>query len=714
MKTITKNLLVTLTAFSIVFSGLPFCSMTNEAYAVSGPLDKSISVELTNDSGQASAATVTKGDKSDKETAQEAVDEFIDNRKQDESGEFAYDRFADPKAVVKDVRVIEPAGNTDSCEASVVFDGSEHETGSGYLKTEIISVGKNGSGQVEESDTTKSGSVVSAEIDKDRVLLAASVLYSTNSVDPAELAAQKKMRELIANYVDIDYYSGNSYDSIMTASQIQTMEALAREATKGCTTDYAKIKAVYTFLGTHFFYCNTLERGGSPYKIWSRKYGACAEYSVLAEYLLDKSGIPCIDIASHSPEIGDQIGHAHNAAYDRQNKRWIYFDATWGTANDYDGSYWSTLYTSNGYKKSKSWFVSDYCNYDYFDMSAELAASLTYHAIRDVKYFTDGDECFTLNIPGSVTTDGGGAKWRDISNWSFAASKITNKNTEEFCIRNDLCGVPVNYVGSVLSELKEPDTLYRIIIPASISKIGSQAFRSEKRVDVILLGDPPTNSISSFYAMKYGSTITYPCTNPKWTDSVVSSFTRSTGTKWIKGHNITDPEIIVDATEIQDGYTECRCTLCGEVFRETIPATGDSDDDPDDDTLIAHDVDDSDDSDGPEILEDTDDPVTYEDELLDNPIELSAKTKTIKYKTIKKKAVKYSPIKVKNAVGIITYSAYSGNKKQLKINAKTGKITVKKGLKKGTYTLTVKVKSSGEYPYRKGYEYVKVKVKIVK
>ena len=48
-------------------------------------------------------------------------------------------------------------------------------------------------------------------------------------------------------------------------------------------------------------------------------------------------------------------------------------------------------------------------------------------------------------------------------------------------------------------------------------------------------------------------------------------------------------------------------------------------------------------------------------------------------------------------------SAKKGKKnfrKKFSVNAKTGKITVKKGLKKGTYKVKVKVKASGNANYK--------------
>lgn len=59
----------------------------------------------------------------------------------------------------------------------------------------------------------------------------------------------------------------------------------------------------------------------------------------------------------------------------------------------------------------------------------------------------------------------------------------------------------------------------------------------------------------------------------------------------------------------------------------------------------------------------------------------------------------------------MTYKKVKGNKK-ISINKKTGRITVKKGLKKGTYKVKIKVRAAGTSKYRSGSKTVVVKVKV--
>ena len=85
-----------------------------------------------------------------------------------------------------------------------------------------------------------------------------------------------------------------------------------------------------------------------------------------------------------------------------------------------------------------------------------------------------------------------------------------------------------------------------------------------------------------------------------------------------------------------------------------------------------------------------------------NPLKIAGKTATVKYSTLKTKAQTLSVGKVikftKKGQGKLTYAKVSGNKK-ITINKKTGKVTVKKGIKKSFYTVTVDVSTKGNDSY---------------
>lgn len=97
-----------------------------------------------------------------------------------------------------------------------------------------------------------------------------------------------------------------------------------------------------------------------------------------------------------------------------------------------------------------------------------------------------------------------------------------------------------------------------------------------------------------------------------------------------------------------------------------------------------------------------------------NTLAVKAKTKTVKYKTVKKKTVtvkRKDVLTVSKNKGTVTYAKASGNKK-ITINKKTGNVTVKKGLKKGTYKVKVKVTAAGNNTYKKVTKTVTFKIKV--
>lgn len=87
--------------------------------------------------------------------------------------------------------------------------------------------------------------------------------------------------------------------------------------------------------------------------------------------------------------------------------------------------------------------------------------------------------------------------------------------------------------------------------------------------------------------------------------------------------------------------------------------------------------------------------------------------KTVKYSSLKKKnvTIKCSDVlTVKNAKGKVTYKKTSGNSK-ITVSG-SGKITVKKGLKKGTYKVKIKVTEAGNSCYKQASKTVTVTIKV--
>lgn len=99
-----------------------------------------------------------------------------------------------------------------------------------------------------------------------------------------------------------------------------------------------------------------------------------------------------------------------------------------------------------------------------------------------------------------------------------------------------------------------------------------------------------------------------------------------------------------------------------------------------------------------------------------NPIEVTGKTATVKAKKVKKKNQTIAASKlftyVQRGQGALRFKKISGNGK-ITINSKTGKVTVKKKLKKGTYNINVQVMAIGNDSYRdSGWTDVTIVIKV--
>lgn len=94
-----------------------------------------------------------------------------------------------------------------------------------------------------------------------------------------------------------------------------------------------------------------------------------------------------------------------------------------------------------------------------------------------------------------------------------------------------------------------------------------------------------------------------------------------------------------------------------------------------------------------------------------NTMKVTARKKTVKKSKVKKAKKTVTAIRVENAVGTVSFAKAGGSKK-LKVNPATGKITVKKKTKKGTYKIRVTVTASGSDDYLPLTEEVTVKVRV--
>lgn len=86
-------------------------------------------------------------------------------------------------------------------------------------------------------------------------------------------------------------------------------------------------------------------------------------------------------------------------------------------------------------------------------------------------------------------------------------------------------------------------------------------------------------------------------------------------------------------------------------------------------------------------------------------------TKNLSYNALKKKTQVFTLGTSVNSKGTLTYKKLSGSR-AVSVNSKTGKLTVKKGLKKGTYRVKVQIKSAAKGNYTAGSRTVTVTVRV--
>ena len=94
------------------------------------------------------------------------------------------------------------------------------------------------------------------------------------------------------------------------------------------------------------------------------------------------------------------------------------------------------------------------------------------------------------------------------------------------------------------------------------------------------------------------------------------------------------------------------------------------------------------------------------------PLKTTVVARSAKASAVKKKNVVVArPVKITGNKGTLSFKKVSGSSK-LTVNAKTGKVTVKKGTKKGTYTVKIRISAAGKGRYISTAKTVTCKIKV--
>ncbi len=175
------------------------------------------------------------------------------------------------------------------------------------------------------------------------------------------------------------------------------------------------------------------------------------------------------------------------------------------------------------------------------------------------------------------------------------------------------------------------------------------------------------------------------------------SLTRVLKTYPASGHEWNEGKITREATAEAEGEKLYTCNVCGATKAEAIPKIGPA----------------------PSGDNSQQDGKVQPAAKKAQPMTVKAKTVKLKAKKLKKKkqtVARKKAMTIKNARGKLTFKKVKVNKKKYAkkfiVNKKTGKITVKKGVKKGLYKVTVKVRAAGNGTYKAGSKTVVVKIRV--
>lgn len=350
--------------------------------------------------------------------------------------------------------------------------------------------------------------------------------------DTALVDAQIKVWDIINTYADPEYFLGDVYHyktgltgkKEMTDAEFKELRQAAQKATKGCRTQYEKIRAITEFVSDRIYYDYKYlsDKAGSltfvkPYDVYKNKRAVCSGYTALTTTLFVSIGIPCMELYSYN--------HAYNAAYDSTEGRWVFLDTTWCSKNRYEGK--------GKWKKDKPALI-------WFDRTPEELGKDTSHCVywvdglidrkHNSAYYrlcTNNDSYFSYN-----------SAWKDTKQWylSLAGAKKNNvKAVEGFAglkVRDVRCDTRKRGTLVNDNELKTVDlsetgitsieggafqgyhALTKVTFPASLRTIGTSAFaHCWKLKEIDLLGTRVSEiGYSSFFRCDAAKTILLPST----------------------------------------------------------------------------------------------------------------------------------------------------------------------------------------------------------
>ncbi len=231
-----------------------------------------------------------------------------------------------------------------------------------------------------------------------------------------------------------------------------------------------------------------------PYDVWSSKKAICVGYTNLLNTLLVSRGIPSFELITKT--------HAYSIAYDKQNDRWIYIDATGCSTNRYDLE--RDTATKEVLPNAKEVWTSGGYNSAGFDMTPQImmqnrAAYMVYscnYLIKDGLHYNF--RCNDSSFNTSVNLD----TWSDMTDWYVTLyGPWKNDYAKDVKVTN-VGGVPIHkvydgFAGTDIESVDFSETSIKMIVSKYSSTTGT--FEGCTKLKTVKLPDTVTQFASQTF-----------------------------------------------------------------------------------------------------------------------------------------------------------------------------------------------------------------------
>lgn len=233
---------------------------------------------------------------------------------------------------------------------------------------------------------------------------------------------------------------------------------------------------------------------GDPYDVWSSKKAICGGYTNLLNTLLVSLGIPSFELITKT--------HAYSIAYDKQNDRWIYIDATGCSTNRYDLE--RDTATKEVLPNAKEVWTPGGYNSAGFDMTPQImmqnrAAYMVYscnYLIKDGLHYNF--RCNDSSFNTSVDLD----TWSDMTDWYVTLyGPWKNDYAKDVKVTN-VGGVPIHkvydgFAGTDIESVDFSETSIKMIVSKYSSTTGT--FEGCTKLKTVKLPD----TVTQFYSQTF-------------------------------------------------------------------------------------------------------------------------------------------------------------------------------------------------------------------